>query len=187
MSFPAAPGQDIEDPYKAACRPPSLIMTYEELKHNLHYEPETGDFTWIQRRGRKIKPGDPAGTTNNRGYIMIYFNGKPYSSHRLAYLYMTGKKANGLIDHINHIKTDNRWVNLRVVDTEESNKNLSKAKNNTSGCVGVFRDRDKWRAQITVSKKRISLGQYDKIEDAVKARKKAEKEYSFHQNHGIPL
>lgn len=47
---------------------------------------------------------------------------------------------------------------------------------NTSGYNGVYRSRQsgKWVAQITLKKKTYYLGSFDKIEDAVKARKKAE-------------
>ena len=52
-------------------------------------------------------------------------------------------------------------------------------KNNTSGCRGVsFRsDRNKWRAYIKFQRKTVFLGYFDKYEDAVLARKIAEKEY----------
>ena len=39
-----------------------------------------------------------------------------------------------------------------------------------SGYVGVTKKRDKWQAYITYQGKRTSLGVYDKLEDAVKAR-----------------
>lgn len=52
-------------------------------------------------------------------------------------------------------------------------------KNNTSGCKGVsFRpQRNKWRAYIKFQRKDIFLGNFDKYEDAVEARKIAEIEY----------
>ena len=52
-------------------------------------------------------------------------------------------------------------------------------KNNTSGCRGVsFKiDRNKWRAYIKFQRKNIHLGYFDKYEDAVEARKNAEKKY----------
>ena len=40
----------------------------------------------------------------------------------------------------------------------------------TSGYVGVTRKRNKWQAYITYKRKHISLGVYEKLEDAVKAR-----------------
>ena len=65
-------------------------------------------------------------------------------------------------------------------------KNIRQAINNTSGVTGVVRHskKDKWVAQITVNQKSIYLGYYDLIEDAIRARSKAEIKYRFHDNHG---
>lgn len=46
--------------------------------------------------------------------------------------------------------------------------------NNTSGCKGVFRKRGKWAAAIQYKKKNYYLGAYDRLEDAIAARKEAE-------------
>ena len=47
-------------------------------------------------------------------------------------------------------------------------------KDNTSGCPGVFRKRDKWAARIQYKGKIYSLGCYERLEDAIRARKEAE-------------
>ena len=57
---------------------------------------------------------------------------------------------------------------------------------NTSGYTGVSKDRDKWCAYIGYQKKRIYLGSFDCIEDAVAARKEAEKIYGGKDRRGIP-
>lgn len=50
---------------------------------------------------------------------------------------------------------------------------------NTSGVTGVSKTANgrKWRAYITINKKRIHLGTFDSLEDAAKARKEAEEKY----------
>ena len=50
---------------------------------------------------------------------------------------------------------------------------------NSSGVTGVGyrKSYETWRARITVNKKNIYLGDFDKFEDAVKARKQAEEKY----------
>jgi hypothetical protein len=91
------------------------------------------------------------------------------------------------IDHINGNRRDNRIANLRAVDRRENMRNARLRSNNTSGIVGVTfsRDRKKWVAQINDGKVR-SLGRFDKFEDAVEARKAAERRAGFHPNHGRP-
>lgn len=48
------------------------------------------------------------------------------------------------------------------------------SQNNTSGYKGVYQKRGKWAAKIQYKKKIHYLGEFDKLEDAVKARKIAE-------------
>ena len=56
---------------------------------------------------------------------------------------------------------------------------MKKPSTNTSGYkgVGFHKQRNKWRARIMVDNKDISLGLYDTIEEAIKARKEAEIKY----------
>lgn len=48
------------------------------------------------------------------------------------------------------------------------------SRNNTSGHKGVYQKRGKWAAKIQYKKKVYYLGTYDRIEDAIDARKRAE-------------
>lgn len=52
-------------------------------------------------------------------------------------------------------------------------------KNNTSGHTGVYWDnaRQKWVAHLTINYKKKTLGYYDKLEDAIKARIDGEEKY----------
>ena len=99
---------------------------------------------------------------------------------------MTGEFPKEDMDHIDHIKTNNKWSNLREVSNQENHKNLKKNVNNKSGVSGVWWDaqRTKWIAHITVARKKIHLGVFKTKEGAVKARKEAEIKYGFHENHG---
>jgi len=91
-----------------------------------------------------------------------------------------------LIDHIDHNRTNNRQINLRLVTRTESNRNVSKRRTNTSGVTGVswYKRKKKWCAEISVRGERISLGYFNKKQAAIAVRKAAEKQYEYHPNHG---
>ena len=149
-----------------------------ELFEILNYNPETGIFTWISARP-KIRIGNIAGGLCDKGYIKIKIDGKKYFAHRLAWLYMTGELPENDIDHINLIRNDNRFCNLRKATRSQNQGNQRKYINNKSGIKGVCWDKgaNKWLAQIQVKKQKIKLGRYLNIEDAIEAYACAAKKY----------
>ena len=72
---------------------PNTILAQKELKELLHYDPETGIFTWLVSPSSKVKAGSIAGHVHLNGYRYIQVNCKRYLSHRLAWLYMTGLRG----------------------------------------------------------------------------------------------
>ena len=87
--------------------------------------------------------------------------------------------GNVIVDHIDKNTFNNKLSNLRITDRTNNVRNSSIGKNNTSGVIGVnFRkDRNKWRAFIMVDRKQISLGTYEDINEAIKARLEGELKY----------
>lgn len=160
-------------------------ITSQELKELLHYDELTGVFTWKVRR-KGVKFGAIAGNVTVNGYRQMKVMLRNYQAHRLVWLYMTGKFPDDQIDHINGVTDDNRFINLREVSNQENSRNLSIPKRNTSGVIGVqwSKKSEKWRAGIMVNQKAIHLGLFEDKEDAIRARKIAEKKYNFHENHG---
>lgn len=53
-------------------------MMLSRLKELIHYDPESGHFTWLIKRGRSAVAGSMAGTITNRGYRQIYIDSIPY-------------------------------------------------------------------------------------------------------------
>ena len=162
-----------------------MKLTRKKLKEKLHYDPLTGDFTRrFSVRGFKI--GSIAGSIDYQGYRTIGINGQEYKAHRLAWFYITGRWPRNEIDHLDHIRDNNRWLNLRSATRLENIRNRSISIKNKSGVLGVHWSlkHNKWIARISVSNKRIYLGVFDDIDMAAKARKKADKKYGFHINHG---
>lgn len=82
-----------------------------------------------------------------------------------------------ITDHIDKNKINNTRQNLRTADKSLNGINRDKPGNNTSGYKGVHRDLCEWRAEIGINGKKIKLGRFINIEDAVKARLTAEKKY----------
>ena len=159
-----------------------VYPTKEVLNSLFDYNENTGIFIW-KNSICNVKQGDIAGVAN-RGYVVIGINGCTFLAHRLAWIYVNGE-INETIDHINHIRNDNRMCNLRPASRLEQNRNRTKQINNTSGHTGIsfVESRNRWRARIKVEGKDIHLGFYKTINEAIKARYDAKILYSFHTNH----
>lgn len=164
------------------------MITQLELKELLSYDKDTGIFRWVKRPGMRVNIGDIAGSAQDSRSeaIRIHISKRRYFASRLAWLYMTGILPKCEIEHINGDVSDNRFINLREVTRTENNKNTSLLSNNKSGYCGVYwsNKNSRFYAQIGVHGKKIHLGNYDNIIDAVIARKKAEGKFQFHENHG---
>jgi len=161
-------------------------ITADEARELLHYEPETGVFTRRVKTSSRAKAGSAAGTVNGRGYLRIRLTAKQYLAHRLAWLIMTGEFPPEQIDHINGVITDNRWCNLRSVTRQENNRNRAVRRDSASGIMGVRKHRPTgpWVARITVDGRRINLGYFKDLADAIAARKLAEAKHGYHEKSG---
>src|SRR6267142_482821 len=104
-------------------------MTQDELKSILHYDPDTGIWTWLINH-RSVSKGSTAGYRNVDGYWIIIYKDKRYRAHRLAFLYMTGKLPIDEVDHKNEIKDDNKWKNLRECTGQQNKHNRNYYKGN---------------------------------------------------------
>ena|ERR1019366_2572715 len=148
------------------------------LKEVLHYNDDTGVFTWLERTVRigyrdgswnTRYAGNPAGRING-GYSEISIDGIRYLAHRLAWLYIHGEMPLE-IDHINRNRSSNEIGNLRICETSQNHANAGRPSHNTSGYKGVSwcsRQR-KWRAVIQNNSKQIYLGRFKEHEKACAA------------------
>lgn len=115
------------------------------------------------------------------GYFVHGFkiNGKSkkYRLHR----FVLNCPDNMLVDHIHgkESRHDNRKSNLRLVTTTQNGMNRKTGTNNTSGTIGVtwHEQSGKWISRIQANGKRINLGLFTNLDDAIKARKQAEEKY----------
>lgn len=143
------------------------MISQDYLMSILEYDEKTGMFTWASKRP-KIKIGSIAGGIDSQGYCRINIDGKKYAAHRLAFLYMQGIVPPNEVDHINGVRIDNRWVNLRLADKSQNLHNQGIRKTNTTGCKGVHFQKSNGRfvSYIRANGKRIYLGLSDNIFEA---------------------
>ena len=153
-------------------------LTAERLRELLHYDPATGIFTRLVK-ARSAACGAVAGTAHNRGYLVVRLDGKKYLMHRLACVYITGHFPAHGMDHINGIKDDNRWNNLREANQSENSQNRRLRKDSTTGVTGVSFKKEVrlWVAVIFIEGVSKHLGYFASLEEAAKARAKAQRKY----------
>jgi hypothetical protein len=156
------------------------MVTANELRRLLSYDPETGVFTWrVSKQGPGAKSGKVAGNKDPRGYVIIKISQRKITAHRLAWLYMTGSLPAGQIDHANGVCSDNRWSNLRLATPAQNLQNRRSHKNNKSGLkgVGFCKKSNKWHARICINKQQMHLGMFASPEEAHAAYCTAAKQY----------
>lgn len=137
---------------------------------------DDGDFEWLSQWSWHY---------GTHGYACraTYVRGSGRKNQKNTYVLMhrlINKTPDGFFtDHINRNRLDNRRSNLRTADKSLNSINRAIQPNNTSGHKGVhwFKRLGLWQVYINKNRKRVSLGYFKNLRDAVKARKLAEKEY----------
>lgn len=172
-------------------------ITPELCRQLLRYDPETGKLFWKarptslftdERTGRAWNTrfaDKEAFTAISRGYHIGAIHYVMVKAHRVAWAIHYGEWPD-VIDHINGNPSDNRITNLRNVSQTENMRNLSQRTDNTSGASGVWREGNKWAAEIKFKGKKRWLGRYESFEDACAARANAQAELGFAKGHGRP-
>lgn len=155
------------------------MITVEELKRYLNYEPETGIFTWKEKASRSTTVGSRAGNTRPDGYVVITLKGRKYLAHRLAWLYVYGVWPTCIVDHIDRNPNNNRISNLRDVTAKQSSYNTGMFSTNSSGVKGVGRSCGKWQANLSYMGEKFYLGTFNTAEEAASVLQ------AFKNEHGL--
>lgn len=163
-------------------------LTAERLREVLFYNEQTGLFTWHITLSNRAQAGEIAGRSRSNGYVRISVDRHLYAAHRLAWLYVTGEWPKHQIDHINGVRHDNRWLNLREATSAQNKFNMGIRKNNTSGFKGVswHAPRERWVAYIRIDGRTRNLGYYDSPYEAHEAyRRAADSLFGEFANYGV--
>lgn len=147
------------------------MLTQARLKELLHYDPETGLWTWlVDRPGKGAKVGDHPAHLEGSGYLQFSVDGRNYRSNRLAWLYMTGEWPARLVDHEDRDRTNDRWANLRLATRSQNKANGGVYANNSLGVKGVgtsaHMKSKPYRARIQVEGRAVHLGYFATPEQA---------------------
>lgn len=177
----------------------ALLPTPQYLRARMYYDPASGTLTWRAReipddrkKARDARAWNTryAGTPaicapHGQGYRYGSLNGKMLLAHRVIWAIVHDEWPEE-IDHINGRRDDNRIANLRSVCRAENTKNLKRQSRNTSGAVGVAwsRTAKAFVAQIGHAGRVHYLGSFSCREEALAARRNAERRFGFHPNHG---
>jgi hypothetical protein len=140
-----------------------------ELHRLFRYD--SGSIYWRVARGRAAV-GRVAGKTMRNGYLAVVVSQRTIYIHRVIFAMHHGHWPVALIDHINHIRDDNRIENLRAATPSENLASRSgPTSRNTSGFLGVGRGKSDgtWRAYITVNRRFLHLGIFNDPRNAAAA------------------
>jgi hypothetical protein len=153
--------------------PASAMISLDRLRELFTYDPDTGVLT-------RLSTGKPCGSPNGNGYLRVNIQGTMEYAHRIAFALHHGYVPD-TVDHRDHVRTNNRAYNLRDCSKHQNNKSKSKRSNaRTSDFIGVSFDTQtgRWRAQITVNGKHVSIGRFDEEETAAHAYDEAARKYN---------
>ena len=132
---------------------------------NSTFEIRDGELLTKVKWGRNRFPiGYKVGTLA-KGYVLVKFEQKRYSAHRIIF-YMTHGYCPEYIDHIDGNRLNNRIENLRPATQSQNLSNRTMSSNNKSGVKGVswYKDRNLRCAEIGYNNKTKRVGYFESLE-----------------------
>jgi hypothetical protein len=153
------------------------MVTQERLKELFDYQ----DGTFVRR-----KTGIPiVANFGNKRYLRVCIDNKPYSLHRMIYLWHHGYLPKTL-DHIDGDRANNKIENLREATQQQNCLNRKHHSNSKSPYKNVYwhQAMNKWTVVMQVDGNRKQLGYYDDVEladlVAMEARNKFQGQFARH-------
>lgn len=137
------------------------------IRDYFSYDPSTGAFTRLKPlpHGNGQAAGTRADYSHPQGYRRVYFMGRKYQAHRLAWYLVHDCWPASHIDHKNCDRSDNRFTNLRLADQSQNRANSRKPDGLPKG-VTFHRGAGRFQAQVQAYGKQRYLGLFDTAEAA---------------------
>ena len=123
------------------------LLSYDEAKKMVAYDPESGSLTWLLIEGEKSKiwqirriraVGRIADKTTPEGYRRIRLKNQNWLSHRIVWLLFYGEWPNDEVDHIDGDGLNNKISNLRIATSQQNKWNSRVHKSNKLGMRNIF-------------------------------------------------
>lgn len=139
-----------------------VMLTQAQLRRVLRYDPATGIFRWA----RGCRKGKAAGTVHDaRGFLKVSIAGQRYFLHRLAFLWMTGAMPRSNVEHIDGVRQNNQWQNLR--EGQRSQKRAYRAPyREPTGYAGIFWVEGRYDASVKASGIILNIGTFPTFDEA---------------------
>lgn len=163
------------------------LPSQEYLNECFLYDPDTGVLAWRERPAHHFErskthrmwntahAGKRASCLGKDGYYVVKVQRRPMKVHRVVWTMINGSIPDEMqIDHINMIRTDNRWSNLRLLTPALNKQNRSVQRNNALGIKGVWQtSHGGYSASLSEHGRQIYLGYFKTAEEAAEAYRKA--------------
>lgn len=170
-------------------------ISQKDLFEMFVYDRQNGKLYWKEHYhkrfiGKEAGSVETLGKTSHYKRIRVNIKSSRFMAHHIVWCMEHGvwlDDGRFVMDHIDGNALNNRIDNLRIVTYADNSRNMARLPTNKTGVAGVVyvKDRSKYRVRIRDwSGRKVSLGCYETLEEAAEVRKKAEKEYGYHENFG---
>lgn len=146
---------------------PKPLPPQAKLLAAFEYAPDTGCLY------RKKKNGGRTLVISKciNGYGRTKYKGQPVKVSRVIWVMMTGEDPGAMtVDHVNRVRGDNRWCNLRLADLSLQQRNKGVHRTSTTGLKGAHRTNSgegkRFSSAIMRDGKTTYLGRFDSAEKA---------------------
>jgi len=141
----------------------------------------TANFTYDRDAGQVFsnRRGKPALSLHGNGYYGVHTTEnnktKTFKAHHVVWFFEYGEWPTSCIDHIDGVKTNNHYTNLRLVTHRENAQAYRMSQKATSPYLGVSWNKQtkRFRACIRRGKAMIHLGSFSCELEAARAYDKA--------------
>jgi hypothetical protein len=144
----------------------------DRLSQFFTYDPNTGLVRWkLTDRRRKAVKGEVAGTIHYTGYLVLCLDNCQMQGHAVAWALYHGCWPNVMLDHKNQLRHDNRIDNLRQATRGQNLANRFNTRGRKLHKGITLTLKGQYHARIGVDGKRLHLGFFNTLAEAIEAYK----------------